>query len=223
MCPPDPHIIRATSTGHSPQELSVTVSAGGTVTADFKLGAVAAKLGEVVVVGYGEQRASSITGAVANVTSEDFVPGPARDAAALLAGKVAGLGIITSNGDPRRGSEIQLRGVTTIQGPRGPLVLVDGVPGNLETVPSSDIEAISVLKDGSAAAIYGARASNGVILITTKRHNGGKPTLRYEGYASQQTIYNRPDFLNAADYRRLMPGGPTTKISSRARTGSRRS
>ena len=210
--PAGPHIIRATSLGHSPQELSVTVSAGGTVTADFKLGVVAAKLGEVVVVGYGEQRASSITGAVANVTSEEFVPGPARDAAALLAGKVAGLGIITSNGDPRgsaanRGTEIQLRGVTTIQGPRGPLVLVDGVPGNLETVPSSDIEAISVLKDGSAAAIYGARASNGVILITTKRHNGGKPTLRYEGYASQQSIYNRPDFLNAADYRRLIAGG----------------
>src|SRR6185503_15117765 len=106
-----------------------------------------------------------------------------------------------------RGTEIQLRGVTTIQGPRGPLVLVDGVPGNLETVPSSDIEAISVLKDGSASAIYGARASNGVILITTKRHNGGKPTLRYEGYASQQRIYHRPDFLDAADYRRLIAGG----------------
>jgi len=199
--------VRATSLGHSPQEVTVTVTAGSMTTLDFKLGIVAAKLSEVVVVGYGEQRAATITGSVANVSSEEFVPGPSRDAAQALAGKVAGLGIITPNGDPRRGSEIQLRGVTTVQGSRNPLILIDGVPGSLETVPSSDIESISVLKDGSAAAIYGARASNGVILISTKRHTGGKPTLRYEGFASQQTIYHRPEFLTADDYRRLIAGG----------------
>jgi TonB-dependent starch-binding outer membrane protein SusC len=201
------HTLRATSLGHAAQEVSVTVAAGDAATADFKLATVAAVLDQVVVVGYGEQKRGTITGAVANVTSDEFVPGPARDAASALAGKVAGLGIITPSGDPRSGSEIQLRGVTTIQGARSPLILVDGVPGNLETVPTSDIESISVLKDGSAAAIYGSRASNGVILITTKRHQGGKPTLRYGGFVSQQTIYNRPDFLTAADYRRLIAQG----------------
>jgi TonB-linked SusC/RagA family outer membrane protein len=97
--------------------------------------------------------------------------------------------------------------VTTIQGVRNPLVLVDGIPGSLETVATPDIESISVLKDGSAAAVYGSRASNGVILITTKRHTGGKPTMRYDGYLSQQTIYKRPAFLTAGDYRRLKGQG----------------
>src|SRR5690606_4739870 len=111
------------------------------------------------------------------------------------------------SGDPRAGSQIQLRGRTTIQGPTAPLVLIDGVPGDLETVPPQDIESISVLKDGSAAAVYGTRGSNGVILITTKRHVGGEPTLRYDGYVSQSTIYKRPEFLTASDYRRLISEG----------------
>ena len=205
--PPGQYSVRATSLGHSAQVTTVAVTEGGTATADFKLPVLAAMLSQVVVVGYGEQRRGEITGAVANVTADEFVQGPARDAASVLAGKVAGLGVITPTGDPRRGTEIQLRGVTTIQGVRSPLVLVDGIPGSLETVPASDIEAISVLKDGSAAAVYGSRASNGVLLITTKRHTGGKPTMRYDGYASRQSIYKRPDFLNAADYRRLKTQG----------------
>jgi TonB-dependent starch-binding outer membrane protein SusC len=212
--PPGHYTVRAISLGFAAQETSITVAAGGTATADFRLPLVAAALQQIVVVGYGEQRRSEITGAVASVSSEDFVPGPARDAASLLAGKIPGLGITTPSGDPRgnaiglnRGSQISLRGVTTIQGTTDPLVLVDGVPGTLETVAPSDIDAISVLKDGSAAAVYGSRASNGVILITTKRHTLGKPTLRYDGYVSQQSIYHRPEFLTAADYRRLKGEG----------------
>jgi TonB-dependent starch-binding outer membrane protein SusC len=205
--PAGPHTVRATAFGHSPQQLDVTVLAGAEVTTDFRLPIIATNLDAVVVVGYGEQRRGTITSAVANVTADEFVQGPSRDAASVLAGKVAGLGVTTSSGDPRRGSEIQLRGVTTIQGSRNPLVLVDGVPASLETVPASDISSISVLKDGSAAAVYGSRASNGVILIQTKRHASGKPTLRYDGYVSEQTIYRRPDFLNADDYRRLKGQG----------------
>jgi len=205
--PAGAHMVRATAFGHSPQQLDVTVQAGAEVTTDFRLPIIATNLDAVVVVGYGEQRRSTITSAVANVSAEEFVQGPARDAASVLAGKVAGLGVTTATGDPRRGSEIQLRGVTTIQGSRNPLVLVDGIPGTLETVPTPDIASVSVLKDGSAAAVYGSRASNGVILITTKRHNNGKPTLRYDGYVSEQTIYRRPDFLTADDYRRLKGQG----------------
>ena len=205
--PAGQYTVRATSLGHSAQETSVTVTDGAVATADFKLPVLAALLQQVVVVGYGEQKRGEITGAVANVTADEFVQGPARDAASVLAGKVAGLGVTTPSGDPTSGTQITLRGVTTIQGSRNPLVLVDGVPGSLETVPTTDIEAISVLKDGSAAAVYGSRASNGVILITTKRHTGGKPTLRYDGYVSQQTIKKRPDFLTAADYRRFKSQG----------------
>lgn len=199
--------LRATSLGYRALEATVAVVGGGVASADFKLTQLPAQLAQVVVTGYGEQRRGEITGAVANVTSDQFVQGPARDAGSIIAGKVPGLAITTPSGDPRSGTQISLRGVTTIQGSTNPLILIDGIPGDLNTVSAPDIEAISVLKDGSAAAIYGSRASNGVILITTKRHTGNKPTLRYDGYVSQQTIYNRPDFLTAADYRRLKSDG----------------
>jgi TonB-linked SusC/RagA family outer membrane protein len=200
-------VVRAASLGFSPQTANVTVATGATVTADFQLPTLAVALQSMVVVGYGTQKKGEITGSVASVTAEEFVPGPAKDAASLIAGKVPGLGITTPSGDPRGGTQITLRGVTTNQGSTNPLVLIDGVPGDLETVAAPDIDQISVLKDGSAAAVYGSRASNGVILITTKRHGGGKPTLRYDGFVSQQSIYNRPDFLNASDYRRLKSQG----------------
>jgi len=205
--PAGQHSIRATSLGHGAATMVVSVPGGGEATADFKLAVVAAQLEQVVTTGYGEQRRGEITSAVANVTSDQFVEGPARDAGSIIAGKVPGLAITTPSGDPRSGTQISLRGVTTISGSTNPLILIDGIPGNLNTVSAPDIDAISVLKDGSAAAIYGSRASNGVILITTKRHAGNKPTLRYDGYLSQQTIYNRPDFLTAADYRRLKADG----------------
>jgi TonB-dependent SusC/RagA subfamily outer membrane receptor len=168
------------------------------------------QLQSVVVVGYGTQRRESVIGAVASATTADFVVGPARSAASLIAGKLPGLAVVTPNGRPGAEPEIQLRGITTIRGNRSPLVLIDGVPGNLSTVAPEDVEAISVLKDGSAAAIYGSRASNGVILITTKRHAGGAATLRYDGYLSQSTLYRRPEFLSAADYRRLNAEHATT-------------
>jgi len=204
---PGAHTVRATSLGHAAGEVAVTVTAGGVSTANLKLTTVAARLDQVVVIGYGEQKRGEITSAVVSVDTTQFIQGPARDAASLIAGKVPGLAVTTPSGDPRAGTQISLRGVTTIQGSTNPLVLVDGVPGDLGTVSTPDIEAISVLKDGSAAAMYGSRASNGVILITTKRHRGNKPTLRYDGYVSQQSIYNRPDFLTADDYRRLIKQG----------------
>jgi TonB-dependent starch-binding outer membrane protein SusC len=202
--------VRVQRIGYAVGEQTVTVTAGSTAVLDFQLVPEALQLQGVVVVGYGTQRRENVIGAVASVTSEDFVAGPARSAASLIAGKLPGLAVVTPNGRPGSDPEIQLRGITTIRGARSPLVLVDGVPGNLSTVPAEDIEAISVLKDGSAAAIYGSRASNGVILITTKRHAGGSATLRYDGYLSQSTLYRRPDFLSAADYRRLNAEKATT-------------
>lgn len=206
--PPGTHRVRARLLGYAPADTSVTVAEGQPVVVDFQLEARAIVLDEIVAVGYGTQRREEITSAVASVTSDEFVQAPARDATSLVAGKVAGLAVLTPSGDPRAGTEISLRGVPTISGPRDPLVLVDGVPGNLETVAPQDIESIDVLKDGSAAAVYGSRASNGVILITTKGYQAGaKPTIRYDGYASVQRLYQTPRFLNAADYVRLARQG----------------
>jgi TonB-linked SusC/RagA family outer membrane protein len=201
------HVVRAQRIGYGPTEDTVQVSAGQSVTVNFKLQPQAVSLQEMVVVGYGEQQREDITGAVASVTSDQFTEGPAKDAASLIAGKVPGLSVTTASGDPTQGTEINLRGVTTISGPRNPLILIDGVPGDLQTVAPQDIASIDVLKDGSAAAIYGSRASNGVILITTKKYKGGAPSIRYNAYASYQTLYKQPDFLTAGDYRRLIGDG----------------
>jgi len=193
--------VRARQIGHASVAQTVTIVSGEVATVDFALQPQAVELEGVVVVGYGTQRREDITGAVASVNAEEFVQAPARDAASLIEGKIPGLAVTTANGDPRRGSEISLRGTTTITGPRSPLVLVDGVPGDLSTVAPQDIASISVLKDGSAGAIYGSRGSNGVILVTTKSGSGA-PRIRYESYGSLQTLYRSPDFLTAADYRR---------------------
>ena len=199
--------VSTTRVGYAPATATVTVVGGQTATANLQLAPQAVALEAIVAVGYGTQRKEEITGAVASVNAEDFVQAPARDAAALVAGKVAGLSIAMPSGDPRRGSEINIRGVGTLIGSRSPLVLVDGVPGGLQTVAPQDIAEISVLKDASAAAIYGSRASNGVILVTTKKHRGGEPTIRYDGFVGYQTLFNSPEFLNAADYRRLIAEG----------------
>ena len=133
----------------------MTVANGAVVTADFTLVVLAAFLQQVVAVGYGEQKVGEITSAVTNVTANELRKGPARDIAQALAGKVPGLGITTPSGDPRDTSQINLRGVTTIKGSTQPLIPIDGIPGNLETVPPTDIESVSVLRNGSAAAIDG--------------------------------------------------------------------
>src|SRR5690554_2003342 len=129
-------------------------------------------LEEVVVIGYGEQRKTEITGAVANVNSGDFIQGNVGDAAQLIQGKVAGLTIVAPSGNPTDNSQILLRGTSTLATSTQPLILIDGIPGDLNTLAQDDIESIDVLKDGSAAAIYGTRGTNGVILITSKKNRG---------------------------------------------------
>lgn len=199
-------LVRARSIGHASAERAATVVVGEVATVALDLQPQAVQLDAVVVVGYGTQRREDVTGAVSSVNSDAFVQATPRDAGSLIAGQVAGLAVTTPSGDPTAGTEISLRGTTTLQGPTNALVLIDGVPGDLSTVAPQDISSISVLKDGSAGAIYGSRASNGVVLITTKKLNGA-PTIHYETYIADQTIYRRPDFLTAADYRRLIGQG----------------
>ncbi len=205
--PAGEHVLRVELMGYASGEQTVRVTAGGTATVQFQLQPQAVALDEIVVTGYGTQRREDVTGAVSSIKAAEFVQAPAKDLASLVAGKIAGLAVTTPSGDPRAGTEISLRGVTTINGPRNPLVLVDGVPGDLDTVAPQDIESVDVLKDGSAAAVYGSRASNGVILITTKKYSGGEPTIRYDGYLAQQTLYKQPDFLQAQDYRAMIAKG----------------
>jgi TonB-linked SusC/RagA family outer membrane protein len=194
----------------------VVVQAGSGAVADVVLRAQAVALPEIVAVGYGSTvRREEITSAVASVTAEQFIAGPTQDAAALISGKLPGLVVRTTTGDPRGGTEINIRGRTTMSNDPNanqPLIVIDGIPveeadDGLELIAPEDIESITVLKDGSAGAVYGSRASNGVILITTKKHQGGSATFRYSGYASASTIANRPDFLTASDFRRLEAEG----------------
>ena len=174
----------------------------GRASVPIKLQASVVNLGEVVAIGYGTQSRKEITGSVANVSEESFNKGVTRDASDLLQGKVAGLTITTGSGDVTRGAQIQLRGTSTLQNDQGPMIVIDGIPGgDMSTVSPSDIESISVLKDASSAAIYGSRAAGGVILITTKRGSGSKTTINYDGYVTASTVANKPDLLNAQEWR----------------------
>jgi len=172
------------------------------LTADDK------SLSEVVVVGYGTQRKADLTSAVASIKSENFVKGAVKDAGQLLQGKVAGLTISNPSGDPTANTQIVLRGTATLTSSTQPLILIDGIPGGLNTVAPEDIASIDVLKDGSAAAIYGTRGTNGVILITTRRPQGNiQPTIEYSGYVSTQSITRRPEMLSATEYRQAKDNG----------------
>ena len=155
---------------------------------------------EVVVIGYGTQRKGDVTSAIASVKAEDFTVGKITDAADLVKGKIAGLSVTNSSGDPTATSSIMLRGITTIMGSVTPLVLVDGVEGSLTTVAPENIESIDVLKDASAAAIYGTRGANGVILITTKTgKRESKARVSYSGYASLSNWFKTADFMDTHD------------------------
>lgn len=167
-----------------------------------------ASLQEVVVIGYGTQRAQDVTTAVSSVKPKDFVPGAVRNVGELLRGKVAGLSIGTPTGDPNENAQYQLRGITSLLGSSQPLVLIDGFTGDLNSISPSDIESVDVLKDASASAIYGTRGKNGVILITTKKAKTEmKPVLEYSGYISTERFLKTADFMNASEVRQQIAAG----------------
>ena len=176
--------------------LSQEVKAGNNVTLEEDN----ALLNEVVVIGYGTQRKGDITSAVASVKAEDFNAGKIGDAAELVKGKIAGLTVVNASGDPKAGSSIRLRGITTLVGSLTPLILVDGIEGDLNTVAPENIASIDVLKDASAAAIYGTRGANGVILITTKSGKRDTPVqVSYNGYASFSKWSKKLEFMDTHD------------------------
>ena len=163
-------------------------------------------LQEVVAVGYGSQTKKEITGSVASVKADDFNKGAFNSAEGLLQGKVAGLTMSKDGGgDPtNRGFSVQIRGAGSLTGSTTPLYIIDGVPGaSMNNINPNDIESMDVLKDGSAAAIYGTRANAGVIIITTKKGKEGKTQVEYSGTVSTANtagyikLFGREDFLKA--------------------------
>ena len=198
--------------GMEPQEIIIGTSTQLNVTLDVS----AIGLDEVVVIGYGTQKRIEVTSSVANVKSENFIKGSVKDAGQLLQGKVAGLTVSTISGDPTAPSQLVLRGTATLSTSTQPLILIDGIPGDLNTVAPEDIESVDVLKDGSASAIYGTRGTNGVILLTTKKPFGKiESTVTYEGYVSTQNFVRVPKMLDAAEYRlRLSEGIAFTDLGA---------
>jgi TonB-dependent starch-binding outer membrane protein SusC len=196
------------SVGYDAQDVSL----GSSNTLDVRLSNAGQSLQDVVVIGYGTQKRAEVTASVATVKFEDFNVGGARSPLDLIQGKVAGLSITRTQGNnPNSSAAIQLRGVTSLTGTITPLIVIDGIPGgNLDLLQQDDIESFDVLKDGSAAAIYGTRGNAGVILITTKKGRAGEPRYEYSNYFQREYIAKKPDFLTADEYRKLV--NPTNDL-----------
>lgn len=191
-------VLSVSYIGYKTQEITV----GNKRKIDIVLADDTELLDEVVVIGYGTQKKGDVTSAISSVKAEDFLVGNFNNAGELLKGKVAGLTITKPSGDPGAGTEISLRGIVSISGNASPLVLIDGIPGDMGTVPPENIASIDVLKDASAAAIYGTRGAGGVILITTKTgQREQKATATYAGYVSFSNWTKKADFMTAEDIR----------------------
>jgi TonB-linked SusC/RagA family outer membrane protein len=193
---PDNAILEVSFIGFQSQEVSVK----GQSQINIVLVNAASAMDDVVVVGYGTQKKINLTGAVGVVDAKDIENRPITNVLQALQGQVAGLMINQTGGQP--GSEsfnTKIRGVSTFSG-NDPLVIVDGIATSLNSLNPNDIESVSVLKDAASAAIYGARASGGVILVTTKKGKAGKMKISYDGYAGIQTPTSLPKMVNAYDH-----------------------
>jgi TonB-dependent starch-binding outer membrane protein SusC len=183
---------------------SQSVVVGNQTQVDVSLEPSVSTLTEVVVTGYGTQRKKEITSSIANVKSDEFNKGNISTPEQLLVGKVSGLSINKPGSDPNGTYDIRLRGLSTVGANTQPLVVVDGIiGGSLANVDPNDIESISVLKDGSAAAIYGTRGSSGVILVTTKRGEKGRSVVEYNGYVTAEMVAKTVPVMNATEWRKL--------------------
>ncbi|HEU4524140.1 MAG TPA: SusC/RagA family TonB-linked outer membrane protein [Gemmatimonadales bacterium] len=210
--PPGTDTLRVTMIGYAPVARAVTVSAGEAIDIDVGLAPQATELAELVVVGYGEQRQGAVTGALTNVTSEEFNKGRIVSPSELIQNKVAGVQVV-ENTEPGGKTSIRIRGGTSTTASNEPLYVVDGQPltsgagvttgrDPLNFLNPDDIASMTVLRDAGAAAIYGTNAANGVVLITTKRGQAGQPMkVEYTGSVSASTITRTPSMLNADQFR----------------------
>ena len=169
-------------------------------------------LKDVVVIGYGTANKKDLTGAVTSIKSEEFNQGVMVNPAQLLQGKVAGLNV-TKSGDPNARPSTILRGPSTLRegAAQEPFYVIDGVPGaSIDLLAPSDIENIDILKDASSTAIYGSRAANGVIIVTTKRSKNGQARLSYSGYAAVENVSKKYEMLSAPELRQYLADNKQT-------------
>ena len=193
--------------GYSSQEIAVN----GRTNINVQLDPDATQLDDVVVVGYGTQKRSDVTGAIASVKSEDFNKGVVTNPGELLQGKLAGVNITATNGEPGASQNVIIRGIGSLRSGTQPLYVVDGFlldnsttgfdTNPLNFLNPQDIESIDVLKDASATAVYGSRASNGVVVITTKRGKAGKTEMNFSVSAASASLANRIDVFDADEFR----------------------
>jgi TonB-dependent starch-binding outer membrane protein SusC len=193
--------------GYATQEVNVA----GRTAIDIVLESDVTALGEIVVIGYGQQEKKDVTGVITAVSSEQFNKGAIVAPEQLITGKVAGVQIVNNSGEPGAAAAIRIRGGTSINASNEPLFVIDGVPVDnagfpggrnpLNFINPNDIETFTVLKDASASAIYGARAANGVIIITTKKGISGAPKVTYDGFYSVAKVANRLEVLNGQQFR----------------------
>ncbi|MEK7401915.1 MAG: SusC/RagA family TonB-linked outer membrane protein [Gemmatimonadota bacterium] len=220
--------VRARRLSYVSQLRDVTVTAGGSATADFAMAAQAAMLSEVVVTGYGTQRREAISGSVSTINASAANVGLITNASQMLQGRVTGVSLTANNGEPGAGVQLRIRGGTSISASNEPLYVVDGVPlqneeatpgaagianispqlarNPLNSINPNDIESITILKDASATAIYGSRGANGVVLINTKRVAGGGGQMEYETYVSTSSATKSLGLASGAQYRSYVQG-----------------
>ena len=221
--PAGAHTLIISSVGYATVRRPITVADGQSLRLDVQLADDATSLNEAVVVGYGTTKRQDVTGAVTTVTAKDFVQGQITSPEQLVQGKVAGVQITTGGGAPGEVSTIRIRGGSSLNASNDPLIVIDGVPvdnqgisgaGNpLSLVNPNDIESFTVLKDASATAIYGSRASNGVIIITTKKGiEGEKLRVNVSSQVSRAQNYGQVHVLDADAYRTLMNQAIATGI-----------
>ena len=196
--------------GYGTQEVNIT----GKTSADVSMALSAGSLSEVVVIGYGTRMKKDLTGAVTSISAKDFNKGAIVTPEQLILGKVAGVSITPNDGAPGSGSTIRIRGGTSLNASNDPLIVIDGmplsnsdipgVPNALATINPNDIASMTVLKDASATAIYGSRASNGVIIITTKKGSRGKPKISFTTQLSAGVLTDKFSVLSPGQFRALV-------------------
>jgi TonB-linked SusC/RagA family outer membrane protein len=181
---------------------SIEIEVEGKTSFNVKLQENSVNMNEVVVVGYGTQKKSDITGSVTSVSKERFSQIPVTNAMTAIEGAVAGVTITNTSSVPGSAPSVQIRGMNSINASTNPLIIVDGIPfeGNISYINPNDIESMEILKDASAVAIYGTRGANGVILITTKKGVAGKPVIQYSAYAGVENIAHVLTPRNGAEY-----------------------
>ena len=222
---PSVTILVFTSVGYGTQEVSVE----GKTSVDVILVVINATLGEVVVTGYGTVKRKDLTGAVATIGVKDFIRGPIASPEQLINGKVAGVQITAPNGAPGAGGRILIRGGASLNATNNPLIIIDGVPidqqGGIAGSPNAlgllnpnDIESFNILKDPSAAAIYGSRGSNGVIIITTRKGKSGKVRVSFSTLNSISTVNHTADVLSADEFRSVI--GTKGNASQQSKLGT---